>query len=117
MSFPVVGCRVAIIGSPSAIHAAAISRSISRPLILGIFLDDFTCISHFLCFLLESNNATISAGPLLFFDKRTCQPINLKYKATMYSASLPNVPIEYDCFNFKKHTILSSALTVIVKTL
>jgi hypothetical protein len=94
MSFLIIGCSVATIGSPLAIEAAAISRCISRPLILGIFLDDFTCISHFLCFLLESNTATISAGPRLFFDKRTRQPINLRYKATMYSASLPNVPIE-----------------------
>ena len=89
-----MGCSVATIGSPPAIDAAAISRSISCPFILGIFLDDFTCISHFRCFLLEFNTATISAGPRLFFDRSTRQPINLKYKATMYSASLPNVPIE-----------------------
>jgi hypothetical protein len=115
MSFPIVGCSVAIIGSPSAIDAAAISRSISCPLILGILLDDFTCMSHFLCFLLEFNSATISAGPMLFFDKRTCQPINLKYRATMYSASLPNVLIEYVCFNLEIHNMFRSALTVIVK--
>jgi hypothetical protein len=94
VSFPITGCSVATIGSPFAIDAAAISRSISCPFILGILRDDFTCISHFLCFLLDSNTATISAGPRLFFDRRTCQPINLRYKATMYSASLPNVPIE-----------------------
>ena len=94
MSFPIIGCSVATIGSPPAIDAAAISRSISCPFILGILLDDFTCISHFLCFSLEFNTATISAGPRLFFDRRTRQPINLKYKATMYSASLPNVPNE-----------------------
>ncbi len=81
MSFPIIGCSVATIGSPPAIDAAAISRSISSPFILGILLDDFTCISHFLCFSLEFNTATISAGPRLFFDRRTRQPINLKYKA------------------------------------
>lgn len=57
----------------------------------------------------------MSAGPLLFFDRRTCQPTNLRYKATMYSASLPNVPIEYD-FILKINMILRLALSVAVKT-
>src|SRR5881397_3403219 len=42
-----------------------------------------------------SQVATMSAGPLLAGDSATLQPIDFKYSATTYSASLPNLLHEY----------------------
>ena len=59
----------------------------SRPRILGILVLDFTCISKIVlsCF------ATISAGPLLPFEKKTSQPLFERHNPAIYSASLPNL--------------------------
>src|SRR5919198_223754 len=42
-----------------------------------------------------SHVATMSAGPLLAGDSATPQPIDFRYSATTYSASLPNLLQEY----------------------
>ena len=80
------GCKVAMTGRAPSKYDLFLSFVMFEPLIRGSLELAFICIYN----SIRSFFAMRSAGPLLFFESLICHPLEIRYRAIMNSASLPN---------------------------